>query len=406
MGYSIKSGTTKKGVALAAMLLAGTALALPASAQKFADQGVTKDEIVIGTHQDLSGPIKGFGVPTANGMKLAVEEINANGGINGRKLKLAIEDSGYDPKRAVLASQKMIERDKVFAMVATLGSPTTLAPQDSVLEAGVFQLFPVTSAEFTWTMEKGRAQDRLKFAITLPYADSIRATMKALIEEKKLSKPCVMYQDDEFGKNVTDGFEAQLKAMNLKAAAVTSYKRGASDFSSQIARMKSEGCDLVVLGTIIRETIGAMAEAKRLQWEPVFLGSAAANVVEVPLLGKEAVEGFYAAGLFAMPYADTATGKVKEWVEAYQKMFGSDPTTQVIYGYNGVMSFAHYAQMAGKDLNGKTMLEALESGKGYQNIFGSAPIRFSKDNHLMSIPAQLQQIQKGRWVVLKENLSF
>ena len=396
----------RRGAALAATLLAATALALPAAAQKFADQGVTKDEIVIGTHQDLSGPIKGFGIPTANGMKMAVDEINANGGINGRKIKLVIEDSGYDPKRAVLATQKMIERDDVFAMVATLGSPTTLAPQDIVLDAGVFQLFPVTSAEFTWTMEKGRAQERLKFAITLPYADSIRATMKALIEEKKLSKPCVMYQDDEFGKNVTDGFEAQLKAMNLKAAAVTSYKRGASDFSSQIAKMKSEGCDLVVLGTIIRETIGAMAEAKRLQWNPVFLGSAAANVVEVPLLGKEAVEGFYAAGLFEMPYADTVKGKVKDWFESYKKQYGAEPTTQVIYGYNGVMTFAHYAQLAGKDLNGKTMLEALESGKGYENIFGTAPIKFSKDNHLMSIPTQLQQVQNGKWVLLKENLTF
>ncbi|MGE0660640.1 MAG: ABC transporter substrate-binding protein [Reyranellaceae bacterium] len=396
----------RRGAALAATLLAATALALPAAAQKFADQGVSKDEIVIGTHQDLSGPIKAFGIPTANGMKMAVDEINANGGINGRKIKLVIEDSGYDPKRAVLATQKMIERDEVFAMVATLGSPTTLAPQDIVLDAGVFQLFPVTSAEFTWTMEKGRAQERLKFAITLPYADSIRATMKALIEEKKLSKPCVMYQDDEFGKNVTDGFEAQLKAMNLKAAAVTSYKRGASDFSSQIAKMKAENCDLVVLGTIIRETIGAMAEAKRLQWNPVFLGSAAANVVEVPLLGKEAVEGFYAAGLFEMPYADTVKGKVKDWFESYKKQYGAEPTTQVIYGYNGVMTFAHYAQLAGKDLNGKTMLEALESGKGYENIFGTAPIKFSKENHLMSIPTQLQQVQNGKWVLLKENLSF
>lgn len=399
--------TMLKASALAgAVLLAGSALTSPAMAQKFADQGVSATEIVIGTHQDLSGPIKAFGVPTANGMKMAVDEINAKGGINGRKIKLVLEDSGYDPKRAVLSSQKMIERDKIFAMVATLGSPTTLAPQDTVLDAGVFQLFPVTSAEFTWTMDKAKAQDRLKFAITLPYADSIRATMKALIEEKKLSKPCVMYQDDEFGKNVIDGFEAQAKAMNLKPAAITSYKRGASDFSSQIAKMKSEGCDLVVLGTIIRETIGAMAEAKRLQWNPVFLGSAAANVVEVPMLGKEAVEGFYAAGLFEMPYEDMVKGKVKEWFDSYKKQYGAEPTTQVIYGYNGVMTFAWFAEQAGKDLNGKSMLAALESGKGYQNIFGSAPIKFSQTDHLMTIPAQLQQIKNGRWVLLKENLKF
>jgi branched-chain amino acid transport system substrate-binding protein len=81
--------------------------ALPAAAQttKVTNQGITPTEIVLGTHQDLSGPIKSWGVPVTNGMKLAVEEINAAGGINGRKLRLIVEDAGYDPKRAVLASQ-------------------------------------------------------------------------------------------------------------------------------------------------------------------------------------------------------------------------------------------------------------------------------------------------------------
>jgi len=100
-----------------ALGLAVSALALtylPAAAQtKVTNEGISATEIVIGTHQDLSGPIKVWGVPVSNGMKMAVEEINAAGGINGRKLRLILEDSGYDPKRAVLASQKMVERDKI-----------------------------------------------------------------------------------------------------------------------------------------------------------------------------------------------------------------------------------------------------------------------------------------------------
>lgn len=100
--------------AFAVTLACSTTLAImPAFAQtKVTNQGITPTEIVLGTHQDLSGPIKTWGVPVANGMKLAVEEINAAGGINGRKLKLIIEDSAYDPKKAVLASQKMIEDRK------------------------------------------------------------------------------------------------------------------------------------------------------------------------------------------------------------------------------------------------------------------------------------------------------
>src|SRR2546429_9912575 len=117
-----------KGLGLAVSALALTYL--PAAAQtKITNEGISANEIVIGTHQDLSGPIKVWGVPVSNGMKMAVEEINAAGGVNGRKLKLILEDNGYDPKKAVLATQKMIERGKGFAMIGGMGSGPTLAAQ-------------------------------------------------------------------------------------------------------------------------------------------------------------------------------------------------------------------------------------------------------------------------------------
>src|SRR5258706_4724800 len=133
---------------------------LPAAAQpKVTNDGISATEIVIGTHQDLSGPIKGWGVPVSNGMKMAVEEINAAGGVEGRKIKLVIEDSGYDPKRAVLATQKMVERDKIFSMVGPMGSPTVLAAQDILFDAGGLQLFPLTSAEFTFKFDPAKPQE-------------------------------------------------------------------------------------------------------------------------------------------------------------------------------------------------------------------------------------------------------
>src|SRR5215469_16698400 len=129
------------GLALGAVLLT----CVPAAAQtKVTNEGISANEIVIGTHQDLSGPIKVWGVPVSNGMKMAVEEINASGGINGRKIRMILEDNGYDPKKAVLATQKMIERDKVFAMIGGMGSAPTLAAQDILFDAGVLQLFPLT----------------------------------------------------------------------------------------------------------------------------------------------------------------------------------------------------------------------------------------------------------------------
>jgi ABC-type branched-subunit amino acid transport system substrate-binding protein len=395
---------------LKALGLAVGALALthlPASAQtKVTNEGISASEIVIGTHQDLSGPIKVWGVPVSNGMKMAVEEINAAGGVNGRKLKLILEDNGYDPKKAVLATQKMIEKDKVFAMIGGMGSAPTLAAQDILFDAGVLQLFPLTAAEFTFKFDPAKPQERLKFNNLLPYVESTRAAVKYMMEWKGFKKPCVMHQDDEYGKNVLDGFTQQLEAMKVQPASVTSYKRGVSDFSAQIAKMKSDGCDLVVLGTIIRETIGAMGEAKKLGWDVTFLGATPTNVLEVPALGKETVEGMYAAAAFEIPYEDTAKGKVKDWLANYKKMFGTDANTQAIIGYNAITTFAFYAEKAGKDLTGQKMLDSLESSVPFQDIFSSPPSIFSKTNHLASTVTQVQQIKNGRWVLVKESLSF
>jgi len=381
--------------------------ALPALAQtKVTNQGVTPTEITLGTHQDLSGPIKVWGVPVLNGMKLAVEEINAKGGINGRKIRLIAEDSQYDPKKSVLASQKMVEKDKVFAMVGPMGSPTVLAAQDILFEAGVPQLFPLTAAEFTFKFDPKKPQERLKFSNILPYVESTRAGLKYMIEWKKPKNVCIMYQDDEYGKNVFDGFSQQLAAMKMKPASVTTYKRGASDFAAQAAKMKADGCDMVVMGTVIRETIGLMAEAKKIGFAPIWLGATPVNVLEIPALGKDLVEGLYSVAAFEIPYRDTAKGKVKEWAEAYFKMFGSEPNTQAVIGYNAVMTFAFYAELAGKDLTGQKLLDALESGKEYKDIFASPVTKFSKTNHLATTITQIQEVKKGRWVIVKDGLTF
>jgi ABC-type branched-subunit amino acid transport system substrate-binding protein len=399
----MRHSVLKAGLLGAAMTIAAT----PSMSQtKVTNQGISATEIIVGNHSDLSGPVKVWGVPFTNGMKMATDEINAAGGINGRKIKLVIEDSGYDPKKAVLATQKLIEKDQVFTIVGGGGSAPVLAAQDAVLEAGVTQLFPLTAAEFTFKFDPAKPQERLKFGNLLPYIESTRAALKYMVETFKPQMPCIMYQDDEYGKNVLEGFEKQLEAMNLKPATITNFKRGVSDFSAQISRMKSEGCDLVVLGTIIRETIGAMAEARKLGWDVRFMGATATNVLEVPALGKDVVEGLYAAAAFEVPYEDTAKGKVKDWLVNYKKTFGADGNTQAIIGYNAIMTFAHYAKLAGKDLTGQKLLEALESGQPFDDIFGNPTTRFSKTNHLASTVTQVQKVEKGRWVVVEKGLMF
>lgn len=379
--------------------------AQPASAQ-YKTQGVSDTEIVIGTHMDLSGPIKTWGVPASNGMKLAVEQINAAGGINGRKVKLVLEDDGYDPKKAVLQTQKLIELDKAFAIVSAMGSATTLAPLPLVQGAGMLHLFPITAAEFTFKMEPGKPEDRLKFNMFSPYYDTMRLGIKWVMENKGAKKPCIVYQDDEMGKNFTDAYSDQLKDLKVPSATMVSFKRGATDFSSQVARMKADGCDLVALGSVVRESVGIVTTAKKLGWEPMYVVSSPSYVPDLHDLGKEATEGIYGVGQIEIFYPDTATGKVKEFVEAYKKMFGIDPNLQSTSGYNGAMVFAYFAQMAGKNLTTESLMTALESGKTYDDIFGGAPVSFTKDNHLGVSAAVIGQIKSGRWVTIAKNQSY
>ncbi|HTH12715.1 MAG TPA: ABC transporter substrate-binding protein, partial [Acidovorax sp.] len=107
--------------ALAAMALATSAVHAQAT------QGVSKDTITLGSIQDLSGPLAGFGKQVRLGMMLRVDEANEQGGVNGRKLDLKVEDSGYDPKKAVLAAQKLVNQDKIFMMIAHIGTAQNLA---------------------------------------------------------------------------------------------------------------------------------------------------------------------------------------------------------------------------------------------------------------------------------------
>ncbi|MET4797812.1 ABC transporter substrate-binding protein [Bradyrhizobium sp. LB11.1] len=391
---------------LSAAIVALTGVAAQPALAQFKTQGVTDTEIVIGTHMDLSGPIKSWGVPASSGMKLAVEQINAAGGINGRKIKLILEDDSYDPKKAVLQTQKLIELDKAFSIVSAMGSATTLAPMPLVQGAGLTHLFPITAAEFTFKMDPAKPEDRLKFNMFSPYYDTMRLGIKYVMEHNKLSKPCIVYQDDEMGKNFTDAYSDQLKDMKLPEATRVSFKRGATDFNSQVARMKADGCDLVALGSVVRESVGIVTAAKKLGWTPTYVVSSPSYVPDLHELGKDAAEGIYGVGQTEIFYPDTATGKVKEFIEAYHKMFGIDPNLQSTSGYDGAMAFAFYAGLAGKNLTTDSLIAAMESGKVFEDIFGGAPVSFSKDNHLGVSAATIGQIKNGRWVTIAKNQSY
>ena len=277
--------------------------------------------------RDRSGPLAGFGKQLRAGMLLRVEEANEQGGVHGRKIKLLFEDSGYDPKKAVLAAQKLVNQDKIFAMIGHIGTAQNNAAMPVQFDKGVINWLPLTAAR-----EMFDPLHRLKYAFTAPYFDQMQQHVPQMLKDKGLKKPCAIYQDDEFGLEVLRGAEAGLKAAGMDLAEKTSFKRGATDFSSQVARMKAAGCDLVVLGTIIRETIGTIAEARKTGFNPVFLGSQAAYTDIIHKLGGKAVEGLYATMTVVNPYTDDASAPVRFWANKYKTKYNEDPGVFSAYG--------------------------------------------------------------------------
>ena len=360
-------------------------------------QGVSKDEILVGSIQDLSGPIAGFGKQVRLGMLLRVDEINEQGGVNGRKLKLLVEDDAYDPKKSVLAAQKLVNQDKVFAMVAHIGTAQNNAAMPVQFEKNVINFFPVTAAR-----EMYEPYHRLKYSFAATYYDQIRLALPKLVKDKGAKKVCTIYQDDDFGLEVLRGAEAGLKTINMELAEKTSYKRGATDFSSQVARMKAADCDLVVLGTIIRETIGTIGESRKTGFSPTFLGSSATYTDLIHKLGGKAMDGLYATHTAQQPYLDEASQPIRFWATKYKTKFNEDPTVFSIYGYNAIDAFARAAQKAGKNLTTDSFIKAMDTMTIPADIFGSPEATFTSKKRLGSDLSRLSQIQDGRWKVVSD----
>mgnify|MGYP000937189956 CR=1 FL=1 len=374
-----------------------TAMAMAAGLASAQQQGVSKTEITVGSIQDLSGPLAGFGKQVRLGMMLRADEINEQGGIGGRKIKLIVEDSGYDPKKAVLAAQKLVNQDKIFIMAGHIGTAQNNAAFPVQAEKNIVNFLPVTAAR-----EMYEPFHKLKYSFAVPYYDQMKLMVPKLVKEKGAKKVCSIYQDDEFGLEVVRGAEEGLKAVNMTMAEKTSYKRGATDFSSQVAKMKSAGCDFVVLGTIIRETIGTIGESRKTAFNPTFLGSSAAYTDLIHKLGGPAMNGLYASMAAQHPYLDEASQPLRFWANKYKTKFNEDPTVFSAYGYQIIDMFAQAATKAGANLTTDSFIKAMDTMTVPPDMFGSAQATYTATKRLGSNASRLSQITDGRWKVISE----
>ncbi|WP_417516269.1 ABC transporter substrate-binding protein [Minwuia sp.] len=390
----MKSTMKMIGAAAAAAVLAVTGA-------NAAQRGVTDDEIILGVHTALSGPVAVWGVPEAEGLRMRFDEANAKGGVHGRKIRLVVEDNEYQVPKSVQAANKLINRDKIFAMIGGLGTPMNNAVLPRQLAAGVPNLFPFSSARQMY-----QPFHKLKFVAGSTYYDQIRAAYKLFAETRGKTKPCTMYQDTDFGREIEFGVIDQAKEMGHTVAGETAHKPTDKDFTASITKLREAGCDVVYMGTIVSDTIIPYVTARKMGWDVDFVGSIATYNGFTAGAKGGVTEGFMAMTGFQMAYGDDPSEEVRNWYNAYSEAFGKNPDFPAQLGYIIADMTVIALENAGSDLTTEGLINGLEAIKEYRDIFGGPVASFGPDKRQGSDESFLSQVQNGRWVRIGENIGY
>ena len=381
-------------------IVAAAALAATATQASAETRGVTKTEITLGMHTDLSGVAATYGVSSANGVKMRLDEANDAGGINGRKINVIIEDQAYQVPKAVQACNKLINRDKVFAFVGPLGTPMNNACFKDQFAAGVPNLMPLSAARSMY-----EPYEKLKFYGAASYVDQIRSGINYFVKNKGVKTVCVMYQDTDFGKEILEGAKEQTEKLGIKIAETTAHKPTDQDFTAPITKLREAKCELIALGTIVRDSIVPYTTARKAGWNDVmFLG--AASSYDSFVGAAQGMDGFYAMGLTEMPYADSPVATVKTFVENYKKKFNVDPNIGAVYGYVAADLTVQGLNNAGKDLSTDTFVTGMEAIKDYHDIFNGPPVTFGPKTRQGANSSFLAEVKGGKWMRVTQSLGF
>lgn len=368
------------------------ALTLALAATAATAGGVSDTEIVIGSHLDLSGPTAAGMPMLRNAMQLRIDEANAAGGVHGRRLRLVVEDNGSQPQQAVRAVQKLIKSDDVFAILNAFGSGPNAATVKAATDAGVVVFAPWGASGI---IQKVGGMSPLVFTTVQNYDSTTAAGLGWAIKAWGSKKVGVIYQEGPFGDLVRAGMNQALKAANLTVAAEAAYKVGDIDFSSQVARMKAADVDLILAGTVVRETIGVMAEVKKLGWNVKVLTTIPGRSSIVVRLGKDAVEGLHGLGGWQLHDAASKDAGAQKFWAAYRAKFNAEPDENAANAYSYTDWFVGCLQAAGRNLTAQGFAAACK-GVQHQDFTTYSKQGFVA-NHVSPEYVAVDVVKGGRW---------
>jgi ABC-type branched-subunit amino acid transport system substrate-binding protein len=361
-------GSLAVTIALGAAMLAGPAFCV----QALAEDGVSADTIVFGQAAVLEGPASALGVGMRTGLQAAFDEINAKGGVHGRKLKLISENDGYEPDRAITATKKLIEENKVFALIGAVGTPTSAAAQPIATAAKVPFIGAFTGAGF---LRNPKLDNVIN--IRASYGAETEAWVRHLTEDLKISKIAIFYQDDAFGRAGLDGVKAAMKKRSMELIAEATYERNTVAVKSALLALKRAEPEAVVIVGAYKPVAEFIKLSRKVNFNPTFVNI---SFVGASALAKElGPEGKDVIVSQVVPFPWDASLQVVADYQAAIKPAGGEPDFVTLEGYlAGRLAIAALDRL-GADVTREGLIRAIKEPGKFD--IGGLPMTFSAEKN-------------------------
>jgi branched-chain amino acid transport system substrate-binding protein len=333
--------------------------------------------IEVGSWSPLSGPIAPSGTQTAAGAKVAFDEINAAGGINGRKINYTTLDNGYDPQQTIQAARKLVGSKKVVAIVGANGTAPTAASFPFVLDQSKVPIMFTYGGAQTWYSPPKAGL----FGAQTPYEDQARNIAQWAVDSGA-KNIVVVHDDPQAFVNVADTVVTTAKAADPAVqTAKVSVKLGSTDYSPVVAQVKSKSPDAVVLITPVPEAAAYLKQAKLQGVTATPYGYAPIADPGLLKLAGDAAEGVRTLSLTRLP-TDTADPAVAAYVAALKKYApDQEPSFYSIYTYAAAKAFAKILEGISGDITPESIAKAAESGTAIDTGL-LPPLTFTSSQHL------------------------
>ncbi|CAL79058.1 putative ABC/TRAP transporter component (periplasmic binding protein-like I) [Bradyrhizobium sp. ORS 278] len=375
------------------------AFAIPLQVAQPRPAAAAGNEIRIGNTMPYSGPALAYGV-IGKAITAYFNKVNAEGGIDGRRISFISYDDGYNPQKTVEMTRKLVEEDNVLLMFASLGTATSLAVRPYLNANKIPQLFVASgssqwdqSQDFPWTM-----------GFQPSYQTEAHIFAQYLLETHSRGKIAILYQDDDFGKDYIKGLKDALGG-KIPVVAEAGYKVTDANVNQQIATLKASGADILLDVTTPKFAIMAIRRVAEIGWHPDHLLTSVSDSTSAVMLaaGAQNSEGILSANYFT-DEDDTATTDDpahREWASFMDRYLPqvSRSNGLAIYGYIVAETMVAVLKQCGDDLSRENIIRQASSLKGLQvpMLLPGITINTSVHDHAPLEQMQMMQFIGGKW---------